>query len=164
MPQLEQIATFPSQVFWLVTSFLVLFVIMWRIAVPKITDALEARQKRIDNNLERAAELKKEAEAAIETYEKSLAKARSDAENVIAKANASLAKTISSREAELSDKLQAKIAKSEASISAAINAAAATLRSVAIEVTLEATERLVGETPSSENTSAAVDSAIEARG
>ncbi len=164
MPQLEQIATFPSQIFWLVTSFLVLFVIMWRIAVPKITDALEARQKRIDNNLERAAELKKEAEAAIETYEKSLAKARSDAENVIATANASLAKSISSREAELSDKLQAKIAESEASIAAAMNAAAETLRGVAIEVTLEATERLVGETPSNENASAAVDRAIDARG
>ena len=164
MPQLEQIATFPSQVFWLVTSFLVLFVIMWRIAVPKITDALEARQKRIDNNLERAAELKKEAEAAIETYEKSLAKAHSDAENVIAKANASLAKMISSREAELSDKLQSKIAESEASIAAGINAAAEALRSVAIEVTLEATERLVGERPSSENASAAVDNAIKAQG
>ena len=164
MPQLEQIATFPSQVFWLVTSFLVLFVIMWRIAVPKITDALEARQKRIDNNLERAAELKKEAEAAIETYEKSLAKAHSDAENVIAKANASLAKMISSREAELSDKLQSKIAESEASIAAGINAAAETLRSVAIEVTLEATERLVGERPSSENASAAVDNAIKGQG
>ena len=164
MPQLEQIATFPSQVFWLVTSFLVLFVIMWRIAVPKITDALEARQKRIDNNLERAAELKKEAEAAIETYEKSLAKAHSDAEIVIAKANASLAKMISSREAELSDKLQSKIAESEASIAAGINAAAETLRSVAIEVTLEATERLVGERPSSENASAAVDNAIKAQG
>ena len=164
MPQLEQIATFPSQVFWLVISFLVLFVIMWRIAVPKITDALEARQKRIDNNLERAAELKKEAEVAIETYEKNLAKAHSDAENVIAKANASLAKMISSRETELSDKLQSKIAESEASIAAGINAAAETLRSVAIEVTLEATERLVGERPSSENASAAVDNAIKAQG
>ena len=164
MPQLEQIATFPSQVFWLVISFSALFVIMWRIAVPKITGALEARQKRIDNNLKRAAELKKEAEAAIKTYEKSLAEARSDAENVITKANANLAKTIASHEAELSNKLQTKIAESEANIAAAMNAASETLRSVAIEVTLEATERLVGETPSSENVSSAVDSALQARG
>ena len=70
---------------------------------------------------------------------------------------------ISSREAELSDKLQSKIAESEASIAAGINAAAETLRSVAIEVTLEATERLAGETPSRENASAAVDRAIEAQ-
>jgi len=164
MPQLEQIATFPSQIFWLVISFIVLFVIMWRIAVPKITDALEARQKRIDNNLERATELKKEAEAAIETYEKSLAEARSDAENVIAKANANLTKMIASREAELSNKLQAKIAESEANIAAAMNAASESLRSVAIEVTSEATERLIGETPSNEIVSSAVDSALQARG
>ena len=88
MPQLEQIATYPSQVFWLVVTFMVLFVIMWRIAVPRISDALEARQQRIDDNLERAAEIKKEAEAAIEAYEQSLAEARSEAQSAIAEANA----------------------------------------------------------------------------
>ena len=45
MPQLEQIATYPSQVFWLVVTFVALFLIMWRVAVPRISDALEARQQ-----------------------------------------------------------------------------------------------------------------------
>ena len=91
MPQLEQIATYPSQVFWLVVSFAALFVIMWRVAVPRISDALEARQRRIDDNLERAQEIRAEAEAAMEAYEKSLAQARADAQSRIAQANQELA-------------------------------------------------------------------------
>ena len=71
MPQLEQISTFPSQIFWLVITFAALFFVMWRIAVPRIADVLEARQKRIDDNLDKAETAKKEAEAAIEAYEQS---------------------------------------------------------------------------------------------
>lgn len=164
MPQLEQITTFPSQVFWLVVSFLVLFLIIWRVVVPKITYTLEARQKRIDNHLEKAAEFKKDAEAAIDTYEKSLAQARSDATDRIGKATALLAEKFVSREAELANRLHAKIEESEASIAAAIDAAAKTLRDVAIEVTIEASERLIGERPSKEIASAAVDSAFETLG
>ena len=164
MPQLEQIATFPSQVFWLVISFMVLFVIMWRIAVPKISDALEARQKRIDDNLERASSIKKEAETAIEAYEKALAEARADAQGAIAEANARLVEAAAQREAELSEKLQAKVAESEANIAKAVEAAVEHLRDVAVEVAVSATERLVGEAPSESDAAAAVDGVMKAQG
>ncbi len=164
MPQLEQIDTFAGQIFWLVIAFLVLFVIMWRIAVPKISDALEARQKRIDDNLERAAEIKKEAEAAIEAYEKALAEARADAQGAIAEANAKLADVAAKREAELGEKLQAKIAESEANIAKAVEAAVENLRDVAVEVAVSATERLVGEAPSEGDAATAVDGVMKAQG
>ncbi|MBM10239.1 MAG: hypothetical protein CMF69_11870 [Magnetovibrio sp.] len=164
MPQLEQIATFPSQIFWLVMSFLTLFIIMWRIAVPKIVYALEARQERIDNNLERAAELKKEAEITIDNYERSLAKAHSDAQEILAEANSRLSEIIAAREADLVKNLQTKITESEENIATAVNAAAETLRDVAIEATLNATERLIGEPPSHEDVQTAIENAIAARG
>lgn len=164
MPQLEQIATYPSQVFWLVVSFMVLFVIMWRIAVPRISDALEARQQRIDDNLERAAEIKKEAEAAIEAYEQSLAAARSEAQSAIAEANARLAEQAAAREAELAAKLQARVAESEADIAKATAEAIEGLRGTAIEVAAAAAERLIGQAPAQADTEAAVDGAIKARG
>ncbi|MBT6094643.1 MAG: F0F1 ATP synthase subunit B' [Rhodospirillaceae bacterium] len=164
MPQLEQIDTFAGQIFWLVVAFLVLFVIMWRVAVPKISDALEARQKRIDDNLERAAEIKKEAETAIEAYEKALAEARADAQGAIAEANARLVEAAAQREAELSEKLQAKVAESEANIAKAVEAAVEHLRDVAVEVAVSATERLVGEAPSESDAAAAVDGVMKAQG
>lgn len=164
MPQLEQIATYPSQVFWLVLSFIVLFVIMWRIAVPRISDALEARQTRIDDNLERATEINKEAKAAIESYEKALAEARAEAQSVIADANAKLAEAAAEREAEMADKLQAKLTESEANIAAAVDAAVDSLRDVAVEVARSATERLVGEAPSESDAASAVDGVVKAQG
>lgn len=164
MPQLEQIATYPSQVFWLVVTFVTLFLIMWRVAVPRISDALEARQQRIDDYLERAAGIKQEAEAAMEAYEKSLAEARAEAQETVLKATQELADVAAKREAELTERLQAKLAESEAGIAAAVEQAIANLRGVAVEVAQAATERLVGEAPSEADAGTAVDGAIKARG
>ena len=163
MPQLD-VTTFSSQIFWLVVTFIALFLTMWRVSVPKISDALEARQKRIDDNLARAEELKKEATAALEAYEASLADARSEAERAVLEANAKLADEAQAREAELGEALTKRIAESEANIAAAMDEAIANIRDVAAEVSLSATERLTGEAPSADAASTAVDTAIKARG
>ena len=163
MPQLD-VTTFSSQIFWLVVTFITLFLIMWRVSVPKISDALEARQKRIDDNLARAEALKKEATAALEAYEASLADARSEAQRAVLEANVNLADEAQAREAELGEALSKRIAESEANISAAMDEAIANIRDVAAEVSLSAAERLTGEIPSADAVSTAVDTAIKARG
>ena len=163
MPQLD-VTTFSSQIFWLLVTFIALFLVIWRVSVPKISDALEARQKRIDDNLSRAEELKKEAVAALEAYEVSLADARSEAQRVILEANAKLAEEARVREAESSEALIKRIAKSDANISAAMDEAIANIRSVAVEVSMSAAERLTGEVPNPDAASTAVDAAIKARG
>ncbi|MDD9878643.1 MAG: F0F1 ATP synthase subunit B' [Magnetovibrio sp.] len=163
MPQLD-ITTFSSQIFWLAVTFIALFLVMWRVAVPKIADSLEARQKRISDNLARAEEVKTEAEAAIEAYEASLAEARSDAQSVISEAAQQLADEAAAREAELAETLKNRIAESEASIAQAMEAAIANIRDAAAEVAVSATERLTGEAPAADDAGAAVDNAIKARG
>lgn len=163
MPQLD-VTTFSSQIFWLVVTFIALFLIMWRVSVPKIADALEARQKRIDDNLARAEELKKEAEAAMEAYEASLADARSEAQSAVLEANAKLAEESQTREAELGEALAKRIAESEANIAAAMDEAIANIRDAAAEVAVSAAERLTGEAPSADDAGASVDAAIKARG
>ena len=75
MPQLES-ATFISQIVWLAVTFLALYVVMARIALPRIGEVLEARQDRIAHDLDTAASLKAEAEAALAAYETSIAEAR----------------------------------------------------------------------------------------
>ena len=162
MPQLD-VTTFSSQIFWLVVTFIALFLIMWRVSVPKISDALEARQKRIDDNLARAQELKKEAGAALEAYETSLADARAEAQNTLLQANAKLAEETQAREAELGEALTKRIAESEANIAAALNKAIANIHDVAIEVSVSAAQRLTGEAPSVDAASSAVEATIKAR-
>ncbi|MEK9724081.1 MAG: F0F1 ATP synthase subunit B' [Rhodospirillaceae bacterium] len=163
MPQLD-VTTFASQIFWLAVTFIALLLIIWRIGVPKISDALEARQKRIDDNLARAEELKREAEAAMAAYEASLAEVRAEAQTAVHEAHAELLAESAAREAELAEVLKKRLAESEASIAAAMDAAIANIRDAAAEVAQSAAERLTGEAPSADDAGAAVDAAIKARG
>jgi F-type H+-transporting ATPase subunit b len=79
MPQLD-VSTFPSQIFWLVVTFAVLYVLMAKLALPRIEAAVEGRRARIEGDLDRAGRMKTEAEAVIAAYEKALADARHQAQ------------------------------------------------------------------------------------
>jgi F-type H+-transporting ATPase subunit b len=162
MPQLD-ISTFSTQIVWLVITFSALFLVMWRVAVPRISDALEQRQKRMDDNLNKAAEFKKEAEAAIEAYEKSLTKARENAHSVIANANATLLAEIVAKDAELGIKLKLMLSESEASIAKAMEDAMGNIHKVAEEVAAAAAESLLGEAVDADVVSKAVDIATKAQ-
>jgi len=71
MPQLD-ITTFAPQIFWLAVSFVVLYVLMSRLALPRIGAILAARSGQIEGDLDAARRLKAEAEAAVAAYEKAL--------------------------------------------------------------------------------------------
>ena len=160
MPQLD-ISTFSSQIFWLVVTFTTLFLIVWRIGVPKISHVLETRQKRIDDNLLRAEEFKKEAEAALEAYQASLEKARSEARAIIVEANVLLAEEFNTREADLIKVLSKRISESEKNISDAVDNAIEKICDTATEVAASAVERLTGEYPGVDEVAAAVDTVIK---
>jgi len=162
MPQLD-ITTFSTQIFWLVITFGALFLIMWRVTVPRISDALEARQKRIDDNLTRAAEFKKDAEAAIAAYEDNLAAARAVAHSAIAEANATITEEAAARDAELNTKLKSMLDKSDARIAKAVDNAMGNVREVAEEVAAAACERLLGDQIDPITVTSAVGDAIKDR-
>jgi len=162
VPQLD-ISTFSTQIVWLVITFSALFLIMWRVAVPRISDALEQRQKRMDDNLNKAAEFKKDAELAIEAYEKSLAEARETAHSAITDANATLLAETSAKNAELGTKLKSMLSASEANIAKALEDAMGNVHKVAEEVATTATERLLGEAVDASVVSTAVDIANKAQ-
>jgi len=162
MPQLD-IATYSAQIAWLVITFGVLFLIMWRVAVPKISDTLESRQKRIDDYLNKAGDFKRDAESAIKAYEDSLFEARSSAHAAIAEAQATLTDEMAARDAELNDKLKAMLSESEANIAKAVDDAMDNVREVAQEVSAAAVERLLGESMEAGDVAAAVDNAMKAR-
>jgi F-type H+-transporting ATPase subunit b len=78
MPQFD-FATFPSQIFWLIVCFGALYILLTRTALPKIGAVLEARQRKIDDDLERATELEMQAKEAMAAYEAELDAAREQA-------------------------------------------------------------------------------------
>lgn len=162
MPQLD-VTTFAPQLVWLAITFAVMFIIMWKVAVPKIADSLETRQMRLEDNLKKAEALKAEAENTLAAYEKALADARAAAHAEIVAIQSVLQEKAAKEEAELTDKLEKRLAESEAAIAAEVAKAMGNVREVAIDVAQAAVEKLSGEAPANDQISGAVDNVLKAR-
>jgi F-type H+-transporting ATPase subunit b len=105
MPQLD-FSTFGNQIFWLVVTLVVIYLILSRVALPRIAGVLAERSGTISNDLAAAEELKAKAVAAEEAYNKALADARAEA-----------AKIVATTKADMKAELDAAIAKADAEIS-----------------------------------------------
>src|SRR5579859_287483 len=69
-------STFPSQLVWLAITFVALYLIVSRIALPRVGAVIDKRQSKIEGDLGEAQRLKDESEAALKAYESELASAR----------------------------------------------------------------------------------------
>jgi F-type H+-transporting ATPase subunit b len=106
MPQLD-FSTFPNQIFWLVVTLVVIYLVLTRVALPRIASVLAERSGTITNDIAAAEELKLKAEEAEKAYEEALAEARLEAQKIAAEARA-----------EIQGELDAALAKADAEISA----------------------------------------------
>ncbi len=143
MPQFD-LTRFPSQIFWLGVAFVVLYLIMSKVALPRIGAVLEARANRIGSDLDRASALKAEADQTRAAYEKTLGESRAKAQEVGRSTEAALAKESAERQAVLGNELAGRIRDAEARIAAAKSAAMANLAGVAAETASLAVERVAG--------------------
>ena len=145
MPQLDA-STFPTQLLWLFVTFVVLYVVMAWVAMPRIGTVLEDRQRRIDDQLERASQLKADAEAAMTAYESALAKARAEAQEILRAGSGRLIAESERRQHELGERLAAQIKAGDARIAEAMQHALAEARVSAADVASAIVARLVGTT------------------
>ena len=112
MPQLDT-STFTSQLFWLVVCFFSMMFIMSKFIIPKIADIMEQRQRKIDGYLNKAADLKEQAEAALRKYQNALAAATEKADKSLADTKDEMNRLISDKQSELEARLQKKIKEGE---------------------------------------------------
>lgn len=164
MPQLEQFDTYLSQVFWLVISFAILYVVMWKAALPRVADVLRERRERIDADIERAQKLKTEAEAVLEAYQATVAKAQADAQAVLRAGADAFAAEAAARHDEVSARLAQETAAAESRIEAAREEALANVITVAGEVARAAAARLIDAEIPEADADAAVRRTFEGRG
>lgn len=148
--------TFPSQVFWLVISFAVLFVVLWRVITPKLGAVIGARKGQIEGDISAAAKHRGDAEAALAAYETALAQARSkahaEAEENRKRIEAEVEKAKAAADAEARDAA----AKAEAGIAAARAQAATHVTKAAQDAAADIVNRLIGDTVTPEEAEAAV--------
>lgn len=160
MPQFNP-EFFATQLFWLAITFAVLYVLMATIALPTIGKVLDDRQRRIDDNLSKAAQLKTEAEDAIKAYEKALAEARAKAAAVVKERSELLSRQAEEASREQMVRLGAQIKAGEARILEAKTQAMAGVREVALEVAAATIARLLGASPDQGQLDGAVTEALK---
>lgn len=164
MPQLEQINTYLGQVFWLVVTFGLLYLILWRSALPRISRVLGERQERIDEDLQKAVGLKEDAEGILAAYEEAAAKARAEAQVVLRESSAAFAALATERHEALSRRIAEETTASEGRIEAAHADALANVEAIATEIAEAASARLIGVAPDRSATEASVAAVMGERG
>jgi F-type H+-transporting ATPase subunit b len=162
MPQLD-LSTFPSQIFWLAVFFVVLYLLMAKLAMPKIERVIDERRRRIDTDLDKAGQMKTEAEAVIAAYEKALADARHQAQLTMKETSDKLAALAAERQRQAGAVIAERTAVAEKRIATAKSAALADLRGVAVDVARTAAAKLIGGTVDEGRAGAAVDAVLKGR-
>jgi F-type H+-transporting ATPase subunit b len=163
MPQLDP-TVFAPQLFWLAITFVVLLVLMWRLALPKVSSVVVMREERIQGNLKKAEQLKTEAETILAAYQKAIADARAAAQAEHTRAAAAIAAITAKRETEFSQRLNSETAAAESRIAAAKTQAMNSVRSIATDLAQMMAEKLVGTKLGTDAAATAVDAAIKGRG
>jgi len=170
LPQLD-ITTYSSQIFWLIVSFVLLYFLVAKLAMPRIAEVLEERQERIEDDLDKAETLKKEAYQVRVEYEKALAAAREKAQDATRHAKEEIAKRSAKAESAAQVKVTVMLEEAEKRIAASKIGADGTSgesvssleRSVAQEVVANAVQKLIGVNVTAADIDAAIAATMEER-
>ena len=142
MPQLD-FATYAPQLIWLALVFGVLYIIMSRVALPRIATVIEERRDRIANDLDTAAQLKRDSDDAIAAYETALQDARAHA--IAQETRDRLTAETDAHRADLEGQLAARMQDAEKRITTTKDKAMSNVRDVAVDVADAITNQLLGE-------------------
>jgi F-type H+-transporting ATPase subunit b len=154
-------SNFASQLVSLAIAFVVLYLIVSRIALPRVGAVIDARQNAIDGDLAEAQRLKDESEAALKAYESDLAAARARAQAI---SNETRDKLNAASEAErktLEDQLAHKLADAEKTIAATRASAMSNVRGIAADAAGAIVQRLTGIAADGKAIEAAVDGSLK---
>ena len=147
---------YPSQFVWLALSFILLYVLMSKVALPRIDSILAARSKRIEDDMAAALHFKERSEAANAAYEKALADARSRAQSIANETRERQAAAAEETNKRLESELHQRLAAAERSIAATRSAAMGNVSAIATEAAAAIVERLIGKAPEPHEVEAAL--------
>ena len=159
MPQFDP-SSFASQVFWLVISFIALYWLISKVAVPRVGEAIDNRARVIQEDIDRATQLKAETDAAAASYERGMADARGQAQEHMRAMQAELKALTDKRTEEVAGQVAKQVSEAEARIDRARKDALQAMREVAAETAREVVAKLAGVAPDAHALETAVAGAI----
>jgi F-type H+-transporting ATPase subunit b len=153
--------TFPSQLVSLLIAFVALYLIVSRIALPRVGKTIEDRQAAIEGDLAEAQKLKDASDGALKAYESDLAAARSRAQAISAETREKFNAAAEAERKTLEEKLAVKLAEAEKSIASTRQAAMGNVRGIAAEAASAIVQRLTGILPDGKSVDSAVDASLK---
>jgi F-type H+-transporting ATPase subunit b len=153
--------TFASQLVWFAITFVLLYVLMSRVALPRVGAIVASRAGRIADDLASAQKLKDESEAAGAAYEKTLGDARNNAQAIAGQTRDKLMAEADARRKTLEAKLNERLQDAEKTIVQTKTAAMANVRAIATDAASAIVERLIGAKPDVKAVSEAVERSLK---
>ena len=160
MPQLD-ISTFPAQLAWLFITFSLLYLIIWKIALPRILEVRDTRQQRIEDDLEKAEILRKEAADVLAALDKSHTEATEKAQTIYKNSEQSAAEARAKLQEETANRFLQEILTAENRIAKEFDLARETIPIVASDITRAAVNRLIGSKISKDQAEVSIGEALK---
>jgi F-type H+-transporting ATPase subunit b len=153
--------TFASQLVSLLIAFVALYLIVSKIALPRVGGLIDARQKAIEGDLAEAQKLKDASDGALKAYESELAAARARAQAIGAETREKLNAASEAERKTLEERLSLKLADAEKTIAATRETAMRNVRGIAAEAAAAIVQRLTGVAPDGKSVDSAVDASLK---
>ena len=156
MPQLNP-EFWISQIFWITLTFGILYIILSKLILPKISANLELRKSQIQENIEAAEKQRESSEAKIKEYDEIILKSKLEAKNIFREAREKVIKDINSKQNVLDKQIDEEIQKAEKEIQILKDNAPIKINKIAIETSSELLKKLIGAEVNNSSISAIVD-------
>ena len=143
MPQLNT-EFWASQIFWLILIFSSLYIIIWKIFLPKITDSIENRKSRVIGDLNGAQKLKENAEKILGEYNKIIEDTKKEAKRIIEDNKKKLEIDIKNKKQKFNEEIEKELMSVEKEIKSLKKSSISSINKIAVEVSSEVIKQLVG--------------------
>ena len=156
MPQLDP-EFWISQIFWLIITFGILYLVLSKFILPKISSNLELRKSKIQENIEAAEKQRESSEIKLKEYDEIILKSKIEAKNIFKNAREKIIKDINSKKEILDKQIDDEIRNAEREIEALRKVAAEKINKIAIETSSDLLKKLIGTEINNSSISAIVD-------
>jgi F-type H+-transporting ATPase subunit b len=156
MPQLNP-EFWISQIFWLTLTFGILYIVLSKLILPKISANLELRKSQIQDNIEAAEKQRKDSESKLKEYDDIIFKSKLEAKNIFKDSREKVIKDINNKKETLENQINEEIKKAEQEIEVVKKSAPEKINKIAIEASSELVKKLIGDEINNSSISAIVD-------
>ena len=163
MPQLNP-EFWVSQIFWLVLTFGIMYLVLSKLILPKISNNLESRKSQILENIEAAEKQRESSEAKLKEFDGIILKSKIEAKNIFKDAREKVIKNINSKKETLDKQIDDEVKKAEVEIDTLRQSAPEKINKIAVVTSTEILKKLIGAEVNNSSISAIVDDLVKKNG